>query len=109
MRGLRAALTPAWLAVPLFCALPLAYADDADSRFLDSMRSMGADTSDSAGLIEAAHRMCARRASGETEHAVVGEVSIQSNVSDATAYMFVGAAEMNYCPQYFAAYHPGQQ
>jgi hypothetical protein len=110
MRGLLAGLTPAWLALTLFCALPLAHADDgADSRFLDSMRSMGADTSDSAGLIEAAHRMCAQRASGQTKHAVVSRVSIESNVSDATAFMFVGAAELNYCPQYYATYHPGMQ
>jgi hypothetical protein len=110
MRGLLAALARAWLAVTLFGALPLAYADGgADSKFLDTMRSMGADTSDSAGLIEAAHRMCAQRASGQTEHAVVSRVSIESNVSDATAFMFVGAAELNYCPQYYATYHPGMQ
>jgi hypothetical protein len=36
-------------------------------------------------------------------------VSIQTNVSDATAFMFVGAAELNYCPQYYATFHPGQQ
>ena len=50
MRGTPTALTLAGLAVTLFCALPLAHADDgADSSFLNTMRSMGADTSDSAG------------------------------------------------------------
>jgi archaellum biogenesis protein FlaJ (TadC family) len=88
---------------------PNAKADESDSKFLDTMRSMGADTSNSAELIKEAHQICAQRAGGETEHAAVDKMSLQSNVSSATAFMFVGAAELNYCPDYYATYHPGQQ
>jgi hypothetical protein len=69
MRGLLAALTPAWLAVTLFCALPLAHADDADAKFLQDVQAagIGATNGDGAVLVKAGHQVCAKRLSGETE------------------------------------------
>jgi Protein of unknown function (DUF732) len=111
MRGLLATLTPASLAVLLFCALPLAYADDADIKFLQVLQDAGihATNGDDAVLIEAGHQVFAKRQSGETERAAINDVKTGSNVDNFTGYQVVAAAELNYCPQYLAAYHPGQQ
>jgi hypothetical protein len=111
MRGSIAALTPAWLAVTLICALPLAYADDADAKFLQDLQAagIGATNGDGAVLVKAGHQVCAKRLSGETEQEAINDVMTGSNVDSFTGYQVVAAAELNYCPQYFAAYHPGQQ
>jgi Protein of unknown function (DUF732) len=97
--------------VTLFCAVPLAYADDADAKFLQDLRAagIGATNRDGAVLINAGHQVCAKRLSGEAEREAINDVMTGSNVDSFTGYQVVAAAELNYCPQYFAAYHPGQQ
>ena len=111
MRGKLTALTLAWLAVMLFCALPLAYADDADAKFLQDLQGAGihATNGDDAVLINAGHQVCAKRQSCESEREAINDVMTGSNVDNFTGYWVVAAAELNYCPQYHAAYHPGQQ
>jgi hypothetical protein len=88
-----------------------AHADDADIKYLQDLQAAGisATNGDGAVLIKAGHQVCAKRLSGETERQAINDVMTGSKVDSFTAYQVVAAAELNYCPQYFTTYHPGQQ
>jgi Protein of unknown function (DUF732) len=92
-------------------AAPAHADDDADIKFLQDLQGAGitATNGDGSVLIKAGHQVCAKRLSGETEREAINDVMTGSNVDNFTGYQVVAAAELNYCPQYFAAYHPGQQ
>jgi hypothetical protein len=97
--------------VALLFSPPTAHADDTDAKYLPVLAGAGihGTNGDDTVLINAAHQVGAKRASGVTEHAAINDVMTGSNVDSFTGFEVVGAAELNYCPQYYATFHPGDQ
>ncbi|BBY36884.1 hypothetical protein MMAN_10180 [Mycobacterium mantenii] len=87
--------------VTLLAAMPLAYADTTDQKFLAALEEQGIIDQSSAGhAIEAAHYVCARLDAGDTPMEVMQEVLNSSGLPEFHTGFFVAQSIYSYCPRH---------